>query len=276
MSMCAWCCVVDNNTYRYRGLVQLSAVLLLRTNLRTKVGKDDGLVTLVDFNTLKIGFRVIVADEDGGACQTAIIEDRSEQKGRTGFMVKNTSYQEWVHQDRILDVIMQQNEMGTRISAVNVADEFKRWGEPLDFNRLGDGSHIVVDGEEGPLEAVVVRCCLQGFMVKYEWNEGYDGSSFWVAWNNIANIFHDDFENKLNVAKEMKAKILELLTKSEYEGASKVYNKARDEGSEPQKLWATEVARDVRRHIFDADEVNIYFPNLPPRPLAQEHKCYSF
>lgn len=91
----------------------------------------------------------------------------------------------------------------------------------------------------------------------------------------VANDFHqqvltlwDEMKNKEKRAKEArdKEKILRLILEGEYLAASDMYNLVRGDGSPPES-FAEEVAVYVRDHIRDDEMVDIYFPNLPPRPI---------
>ena len=75
---------------------------------------------------------------------------------------------------------------------------------------------------------------------------------------------------KERMAKECrsKEKIIRLILKNEYLAASDLYNLTCDEKGMPSKLWSDEISAYVRDHLRDPEMVEIYFPNLPPRPLS--------
>ena len=79
----------------------------------------------------------------------------------------------------------------------------------------------------------------------------------------------DEKEKKATIAQEAreKEKIEKLLFRQEYLAASDFYKGACSRnGGVPPSSWAEELAIYVRDHIRDDEEVDIYFPNLPPRP----------
>jgi hypothetical protein len=67
-----------------------------------------------------------------------------------------------------------------------------------------------------------------------------------------------------------KERIVRLIIAKEYAGASEIYNKACDSNvfkGFPPASWAEEVATYARDHIREDNEVEIYFPHLPRRPV---------
>ncbi len=58
-------------------------------------------------------------------------------------------------------------------------------------------------------------------------------------------------------------KIIQFLIQSNLVGASEVYIKACNKNGKPPVSWAEDVARYVRMHIKNEEELSIYFPNLP-------------
>ena len=101
---------------------------------------------------------------------------------------------------------------------------------------------------------------------------GYEASALKSASTFKANVARllNDANEKERVAKECrsKEKIIRLILKGEYLAASDTYNKACDEKGMPPKLWSHEISAYVRDHIRDPETVDIYFPNLPPRPFS--------
>ena len=77
---------------------------------------------------------------------------------------------------------------------------------------------------------------------------------------------------KERIAKECrsKEKIIRLILKNEYLAASDLYNLTCDDKGMPSKLWSDEISAYVRDHLRDPEMVEIYFPNLPPRPLSTQ------
>jgi hypothetical protein len=105
--------------------------------------------------------------------------------------------------------------------------------------------------------------------LSFDWNQPYASmvsDSFQTAVTNLK----DEVKKKEEMLQEAhtKEKIVRLIIRKEYNGASEIYNKACDKNNgRPPKSWAEEVATYVRDHIRDHDEVDIYFPNLPCRPV---------
>ena len=104
---------------------------------------------------------------------------------------------------------------------------------------------------------------------------GYEASALKSAGTFKANVARllNDANEKERVAKECRSKerIIQLMLKNEYLAASDIYNKACDEKGMPPKLWSHEISAYVRDHIRDPETVEIYFPNLPPRPISTVH-----
>ena len=75
---------------------------------------------------------------------------------------------------------------------------------------------------------------------------------------------------KERIAKECrsKEKIIRLILENEYLAASDIYKLTCDAHKGPSKLWADEISAYVRDHLRDPEMVEIYFPNLPPRPFS--------
>ena len=83
------------------------------------------------------------------------------------------------------------------------------------------------------------------------------------------NALKDEKEKKEAIAQEAREKenIEKLLFRREYLAASDFYKAACSRnGGVPPSSWVVEMAIFVRYHIRNDEEVDIYFPNLPPRP----------
>ncbi|KAL7539910.1 hypothetical protein ACHAWF_006542 [Thalassiosira exigua] len=105
--------------------------------------------------------------------------------------------------------------------------------------------------------------------------EGYSSSalSLSCAFQDQVTELWKEMKEKEKVAEEAqrKQKIIGLIVKTEYLAASDIYKMACAANARtPPEAWANEVATYVRDHIRDDETVDLYFPNLPPRPAQSK------
>lgn len=107
------------------------------------------------------------------------------------------------------------------------------------------------------------------------------GSLTFAALTAIGHVQASTFQQQLYKLKEEqqkleklaeeakeKEKIIRLVLDAQYDIASEYYNKACNRnGGEPPSSWADEVSCYVQDHIRDEEVIEIYFPNLPERPV---------
>jgi hypothetical protein len=101
---------------------------------------------------------------------------------------------------------------------------------------------------------------------------GPQASTVAYSFQTKVQTLRDEVKKKEKTLQEAhtKEKIVRLVIAKEYAGASEIYNKACDNNvvkGFPPPSWAEEVATYVRDHIRDDNEVEIYFPHLPRRPV---------
>eukprot|EP00578_Thalassiosira_sp_NH16_P003488 CAMPEP_0181130566 /NCGR_PEP_ID=MMETSP1071-20121207/29938_1 /TAXON_ID=35127 /ORGANISM="Thalassiosira sp., Strain NH16" /LENGTH=240 /DNA_ID=CAMNT_0023216657 /DNA_START=1091 /DNA_END=1810 /DNA_ORIENTATION=- len=92
------------------------------------------------------------------------------------------------------------------------------------------------------------------------------------SYQTKVNQLLNDKQEKEKIVKEArsKEKIIRMLLEGEYQAASDIYNNMLDKNGSPPESWAEEVSVYVHDHIRDNEQVMIWFPNLPRRPVAAD------